>query len=298
MTEVTVRPVPYAADIRSKGWRFELDTEQIEQSDTWVLTPADMRPWLFMVWVTAWKQTPCGSLPDDNELIAVRIGMKPTLFAKNRAVLLRGFWKAEDGRLYHDTITRRVAEMLASRDKDRNRKAEWRKRKEAEKTGKDAGVPRMSHGTDTGKTGESGVSDDTRTSTSTSSKPKNLSVPDGTDADASQGLTPHEAIFQIGLPWLVSHAGSDVKEANLRSMLGGAEKHLGEAGAWLLVQDCMRVKPFEPVAWVAGAINERKKISGNSPPRNRGQPSGRNDRSAAAAAIFGNGSSQGEVIDV
>lgn len=124
------------------------------------------------------------------------------------------------------------------------------------------------------------------------------SVPNGTDADASQGLTPHEAIFQIGLPWLVSHAGPDVKEANLRSMLGGAEKHLGETGAWQLVEDCMRVKPLEPVAWVAGAINERKKVANGSPPRNRGQPSGRNDRTAAAAAIFGNGKSTGEVIDV
>ncbi|MDR6381803.1 hypothetical protein [Paraburkholderia caribensis] len=295
MTDSTRPPVPYPADTRAKGWRFELDLEQIDQSDTWALTPVELRPWLLMVWAAAWRQTPCGSLPDDDALIAVRIGMKASVFTKHRTALLRGFWKADDGRLYHDTISHRVSEMLAARDKERNRKTAYRQRKEAEKSGKDVGVPGLSHGTTTGHTGDSGGSDGTRTSTSTSNKNKNLSVPNGTDADASSGLTPHDAIFQIGVPWLVSHAGSEVKESNIRSMLGGAEKHLGAEGAWQLVQDCMRVKPFEPVAWVAGAINERKKVASS---QTRRKSSDRNDRSAAAAAIFGTGNSQGEVIDV
>jgi hypothetical protein len=31
----------------------------------------------------------------------------------------------------------------------------------------------------------------------------------------------------------------------------------------------MRIKPFEPVAWVAGAINERKKVAGKAVRPNR-----------------------------
>jgi len=118
-----IRPAPYPADTRAKGWRFELDHERIRQSDTWALTPADLRPWLLMLWMTAWEQTPCGSLPADDALIAARIGMAPRLFAKHRGVLLRAWWPAEDGRMYHDTLAERVREMMERRRKESDRKA-------------------------------------------------------------------------------------------------------------------------------------------------------------------------------
>ncbi len=120
------RPAPYPADTRAKGWRFEIDYEQVQQSDTWALAAPSIRPWLLMLWTTAWAQTPCGSLPSDDDLIAARIGMDSKTFAKNRAVLLRGWWRADDGRLYHDTLADRVAAMLHKKEKDRARKAAWR----------------------------------------------------------------------------------------------------------------------------------------------------------------------------
>lgn len=89
---------PYPADTRAKGWRFELDHERIQQSDTWALAPAEVRPWLLMLWMTAWVQEPCGSLPKDDLLIAVRIGMPIKTFNKNRDALMRGWWLAADGR--------------------------------------------------------------------------------------------------------------------------------------------------------------------------------------------------------
>ncbi len=94
-----VKPPPYPENTRAKGWRFELDLECIEQSDTWALAPAELRPWLLMLWATAWKQVPCGSLADDDALIAVRIGMESALFMKNREILMRGWWKAQDSGL-------------------------------------------------------------------------------------------------------------------------------------------------------------------------------------------------------
>ncbi|WP_320338945.1 hypothetical protein [Burkholderia seminalis] len=164
--------IPYPSDTRAKGWRFELDLERIERSDTWALTPADLRPWLLMLWSTAWQQEPCGSLPANDELIAARIGMKTSVFAKNRDKLMRGWWRADDGRLYHNTIVTRVQEMLAARDKERNRKAEWRDRKKAEKQSEE--VPDMSHGTTPGQIWESHGSDDTGTGTGTGSKSKTV----------------------------------------------------------------------------------------------------------------------------
>jgi hypothetical protein len=89
------------------------------QSDTWALAAPDERPWLFMLWATAWQQTPCGSMPSDSKLICARLGLSAKQFSKSSEVLLRGWWLADDGRLYHDTIANRVLDML----KDRNRGA-------------------------------------------------------------------------------------------------------------------------------------------------------------------------------
>lgn len=155
-----IRPVPYPADTRAKGWRFELDHERIEQSDTWALAPSDLKPWLLMLWVTAWRQEPCGSLPNEDELIAVRIGMPMKTFAKVRSKLMRGWWEAEDGRLYHDTVTKRVLEMLAAREAERRRKSEYRQRKDAERVAASGGAPDLSHGTTGGH-----QQDDTRSDT-------------------------------------------------------------------------------------------------------------------------------------
>jgi hypothetical protein len=257
---VSELPVPpYPADTRAKGWRFELDIERVMQSDTWALAQPELRPWLLMLWVVAWQQVPCGSMPSDDALIAARLGMKPTAFKKVRDVLMRGWWAANDGRLYHGTVAERVLDMLGRKEGDRKRKADYRARMEAErKAAESSGVPGMSHGTDAGRTVESGGSDDTRTGTSTGFKTKNLSVPDGTDADASppDGLTAEEAIFQVAVPWLVERG---VPDRNARSLMGAARKQLGDDGACELAQQLIREKPTEPAAWISAAINARMK---------------------------------------
>lgn len=117
---------PYPSDTRAKGWRFELDLERIRVSDTWALAPADLKPWLLMLWATAWEQTPCGSLPAEDELIAARIGMDARQFKVNRDLLLRGWVLHADGRLYHPVIVGRVHEMLDRRRSDAERAAAYR----------------------------------------------------------------------------------------------------------------------------------------------------------------------------
>jgi len=136
-------PAPYPADTRAKGWRFEIDYEKVEQSETWTLASLDVRPWLLMLWMTAWKQVPCGSLEDNDKLIAARIGMSDKAFAKHREILRRGWWLADDGRIYHDTITLRVNEMMEYRRKEAERRARNR--------GNTASVPPLSRGTDAGQ---------------------------------------------------------------------------------------------------------------------------------------------------
>jgi hypothetical protein len=144
---------PYPADVRAKGWRFDLDVERIENSDTWTLAPADMRPWLLMLWMRAWTQTPCGSLPANDALVAARIGMDPRLFAGNREILMRGWYRCTDGRLYHPVITESVEAMRDSRKAERDKKARQRAKDQAlgpdvpgDSTGNDAGHPGESDG--------------------------------------------------------------------------------------------------------------------------------------------------------
>lgn len=161
MTLMAVLPQPpYTDSTRAKGWRFELDHERIAQSDTWALASAQQRPWLLMLWLVAWQQTPCGSLPDNDQLISARLGMAANEFEQNRAILLRGWQKASDGRLYHPVISQMVLEMLAKKLKETNRKADYRARLNAQN------VPRDNHGTAAGQTRDSGGSDDTITRTS------------------------------------------------------------------------------------------------------------------------------------
>jgi hypothetical protein len=147
---VTTREAPYPSDTRAKGWRFEIDHERIRQSDTWALASPDLRPWFLMLWMVAWEQTPCGSLPEDDTLIAARIGMSPKAFQRHRALLMRGWWRADDGRLYHDVLVLRVREMLAKRAKDAVRAANKRGR-----DADNAGVTPESRVTSSGVRGES-----------------------------------------------------------------------------------------------------------------------------------------------
>lgn len=155
-------PAPYPPETRAKGWRFELDMEQVQQSDTWALASPAMRPWLLMLWATAWAQKPCGSLPADDALVAARIGMDAKAFIKNRAVLMRGWWQADDGRLYHCTMTDRVQAMLVKKEKDRARKAGWRQRQSDGAAQDGASVTEESRGTDAGQKPDSGRKDDTK----------------------------------------------------------------------------------------------------------------------------------------
>lgn len=157
-------PPPYPSDVRAKGWRLELDYEQIERSDSWDLAGHEPRPWLLMMQFVSWRQVPCGSYPADEAVIAAKIGMPERAWRKHRGVLMREWFEATDGRVYHRTLTERVLEMMKRRRSDSDRQAE-RRRREAQESprpatesqGTPAGVPDVSRVTPTGLQPESGT---------------------------------------------------------------------------------------------------------------------------------------------
>lgn len=119
---------PYPPEVRANGWTFDLDMGRIQQSMTWLHCPPEMRPWLLMLWASAWMQAPCGTLPDDDLDIAVIIGAPPTLFATHRDALMRGWVRHIDGRLYHPVVTELVLRMATARRKTREKVAAWKQR--------------------------------------------------------------------------------------------------------------------------------------------------------------------------
>jgi hypothetical protein len=120
------------------GFRFQLDMERIQQSDTWALATREMRPWLLMLWAMAWEQRPAGSFTSDDAIIAARIGMDIRQFAAHRDILMRGWKLHSDGRIYHPVIAEQVIAHLEYRNREADRKRSYREK--------------MSHGTDAGQT--------------------------------------------------------------------------------------------------------------------------------------------------
>lgn len=286
-TSVVLAEPPYPADTRAKGWRFELDLERIEQSDTWALAPAELRPWLLMLWTTAWKQVPCGSLTDDDQLIAVRIGMKPAQFAKARSILMRGWWKAQDGRLYHDTVTARVLDMLGTKDKERQRKAEYRKRKDAEEAGvgqgrdgqgidpgSDLTVPDLSHGTNAGLNrdrrgsdpGRDGTGTGTRTGTRTGLLRDSVAIATGADVAKPPDELTRDELWTTGKSLLMQ---SGMPKAQCGSFVGKLVKDYGDGVVVEAVRAAVVARPADPAQYLKAscmrAAGQRSDRAGDAP---------------------------------
>lgn len=253
---------PYAADTRSKGWRFELDLERVRQSDTWALAPAEVRPWLFMLWSEAWMQTPCGSLPQDDAITAARIGMPAKLFTKHKAVLLRGWWPAADGRLYHPVITEFVVGMLKRKDAERQRKAEYRAKMDAARAARPSPVPPLSHGTDTGLTGDSGGSDDTGTGTGTGEEDYGAKAP----TSSAQGVSPAAAVC-IALR-KAGMAGVNPGHPRLLALIAAGAT---PAEFTALLPAAMKAAPGNPFAYLLASVEgERTRAAATAGQLHRG----------------------------
>lgn len=117
---------PYPPDTHVRGWKFQIDHERLLSSDTWALAQPDERPWLLMVWHTAWVQRPAGAFTDDRAVIAAKIGMPQKLFSAHADVLLRGFVRHSDGRLYHPVIVAQVIDWQERNRRERERVRAWR----------------------------------------------------------------------------------------------------------------------------------------------------------------------------
>lgn len=247
-----VRPSPYPSDTRARGWRFEVDMEKVKASDTWLRAKTgEIRGALMLLWGEAWQQTPCGSLPADDELVALIIDMPQPKFAKHRAILMRGWWLAEDGRLYHDTIVERVLSMLEKRAKDAERSANRRARQAGSPTKPD-GVTPASHVTHGGSRGEF--------DTKHQAPSTNDSVPDGTAGAAGKRTRTPEQLRKSELWRAIKTLLVDCGEARDLKAAGAivtqAITRYDEPTALAAIEATLDKRPAGVIAYLEGACQQ------------------------------------------
>lgn len=131
--EVSAPLVPLDVDLRGFPG-FVLDVDRLLASELFALCTPEQGWAAFTLWCRAWKQTPPGSMPNDERLLAAFSGAGKR-WPKVRDMALRGFVKCSDGRLYHQVLCEQAMDAWGKRqayrtkrEKDAKRLADWRER--------------------------------------------------------------------------------------------------------------------------------------------------------------------------
>lgn len=105
------------------------------------------------LWWEAWQQVPAASLPDDDVVLCRLADLARDIktWRKIKAMAMHGFVLCSDGRWYHEFLAQQALVAWDKRVKERERKAQWREKRQ----GRDADVPRdrtgTGHGTGRGR---------------------------------------------------------------------------------------------------------------------------------------------------
>ncbi|WP_198374043.1 DUF1376 domain-containing protein [Neoroseomonas rubea] len=132
-SELPAPPVPADADLRGLPCVL-LDVARLFDSDFYALSTGDEFKAGCSLWWKSWHQLPAGSLPDDDRVLAHLSGAGAR-WPEVKAVALRGWFKASDGRLYHLVVAEKVNEAWAKRLtlRDRSRRGNavrWDRRRD------------------------------------------------------------------------------------------------------------------------------------------------------------------------
>lgn len=102
---------------------FLLRTDKLMASELWALSTGEEFKAAIGLWCRAWTQSPPGSLPDDDRVLAAFSGVGAR-WKKVKAVALRGFVKCDDGRLYHRVLCEEANRAAAAKiDRHKRTKA-------------------------------------------------------------------------------------------------------------------------------------------------------------------------------
>ena len=216
------------------------------------------------LWWAAWNQGPAGSLPDDDAALCrlADLGRDVKTWKKLRTEALHGFVQCNDGRLYNKFLCEQALVAWDKRIKERQRKAEYRAKKEAEKVGRDADVPRDKTRTTTGRDADVPADGNRRDGTGRDGTVIKDSVPIGTGGAAADPPTPPpSAELSKSEVWKAAVSlldGQGMPEPQARAFIGGLKRDLGSDDALEeLVRSAVREQPADARAWLIGACQKR-----------------------------------------
>jgi hypothetical protein len=112
---------PVASDVDLRDFAYmPLDVRRLLTSETWVLGRAEEKIAAINLWCEAWHQVPCGSLPDNERMLA-HLSQAGAGWKKVRSHAMRGWVLCSDGRWYHPVIVEKALESWAKKVAQRQR---------------------------------------------------------------------------------------------------------------------------------------------------------------------------------
>ena len=104
--------IPFGTDI--DGYRKALmDWDRLFGSDLYFSASLEELGACFVLWGKSYRQTPPGSLPKGDKILAKMLGIDADEWAKLKTVALYGWVECSDGRLYHRVIADDVLRLAA-----------------------------------------------------------------------------------------------------------------------------------------------------------------------------------------
>jgi hypothetical protein len=205
------------------------------------------------LWWAAWTQCPAGSLPDDDTALCrlADLGRDLKSWKKLRERALHGFVKCSDGRLYHPTLAQQALVAWDKRVKERERKAQWRAKKQGQDASDTADVPRDTTRTERGQDADV-PADVTRRDVK---EERRSSVANATGASPPISHDPSKVLFDAGVALLVK-AGSSEKQA--RGLIAKWRKARGEP--WVREALVSAEGKAEPVSWIESRITSAASV--------------------------------------
>lgn len=124
---------PADCDLRDFQY-MPLDVERLRRSKAWILCKRqpELAFYMLNLWSASWHEIPAASLEDDDDVLADAAMCDVKKWRKIKDILLRGWIKCSDGRLYHPV----VAEKALSA---------WDRRTKATRKGRDGAAKRWAN---------------------------------------------------------------------------------------------------------------------------------------------------------
>ena len=135
MTSNTPEPMtPPDSDLTGFEW-MELNIHRLFRSELWAKASGDEFRAALKLWGESFWEKPAGSLPDDDVLLArlADYGRDVKGFEAVKGMVMRGWVKCSDGRLYHPVVAETVNRAWTERIEFRQKNDSANERKKAER---------------------------------------------------------------------------------------------------------------------------------------------------------------------